>query len=128
MAINPSAMEGSGLALQAVTPQAGFALQNGTPVIVSWTAPNDGQQHYFQFGGSRNVTVLEVGGQITLTFTPPGGAAQVTIVIAAGGSGVGDAILNPEIGVIGPGTTVTLQQTSALTSGACMVSAAIWGV
>ena len=103
---------------------AGVALINGTQNILTWTSPNDGQQHRFQLLAERNVTVSETGGQMTLTSTLPGGTVFANVV-AAGGSGVSIATLN-QIGTVAPNTTVTLAQTSALTAGACQVYGELW--
>ena len=102
----------------------GTPLINGTQNILTWTSPNDGNQHRFQLLAERNVTSAETGGQMTLTSTIPGGTVFANVV-AAGGSGVGIASLN-QIGTVAPNTTVTLAQTSALTVGACQVYGELW--
>lgn len=117
--------------LQAATPAAGFALQNGTPNIVQWGAPADGLAHRFVLMATRNVTSAETGGQVSLTYTPPGaGAPPITTVVAGGGSGVGSGSLGNTATIVGmaaPGTFVTLSQTSALTVGAATVNAELYG-
>jgi hypothetical protein len=122
---------GPGLAKVAATPVAGFALQNATPGILSWTAPNDGAMHRCEFWTFLNVSVIEVGGQVQVTVTPPNGVQQTISQFAAGkavgtyhgdGTGFGDLWGL----MVEAGTTVTLAQTSALTSGAATVWAEIW--
>jgi len=118
------------LVLQASTGAAGVALVNGTPAIISWTAPNDGNLHRFIFQGSRNVTVTEVGGALAVTYTTNGASGAQSLTIAAGSTAAPSnaALSNSGFGAtIAPGTTVTVAQTSALTSGTCTVYAEIWG-
>ena len=119
------------LILQVSTGPAGVALVNGTPTIISWTAPNDGNLHRFVFQGSRNVTVSETGGAIALTYTVNGasGGAQSLTVAAGNTAAPSNASLsNSGFGAtIAPGTTVSVVQSGALTLGACTVYAEIWG-
>jgi hypothetical protein len=114
------------LQIQAATPAAGFALQNGTPTIISWTAPNDGQNHRVLILGEVSISVLEVGGAIQAAYTPPAGGAQVA-TLNAGGLGISVSALTVFARVVGPGTTVQVNQSSALTAGTATVWAEIWG-
>lgn len=122
------------LAQQAATPVAGVALVNGTPNILTWTAPNDGLLHRALVIGLVDVTTLEVGGQVTLSWTLPNGNAGSSPVAAAG-LAAGPQWFGPTTAIavgmlalpVKAGTTVTLAQTSALTSGAAVVWAEIWG-
>lgn len=118
---------GGSLAVQAATPVAGFALQNGTPGIISWTAPNDGKQHRFTVLASLNVASGETGGQVTVTYQPPSGGFTPGQQVFAGGLGAGTASGAPVSGIVGPGTTVFVLQATALTAGAATVWAEIWG-
>ena len=116
----------SGPVLVAETPAAGVALQNGTPVFLSWTAPNDGNLHEFELVASLQVTSGETGGAVGLSFTFPGGAAATPNVFAAG---LGAGTVNSSVAgkrLVAPGTTVTLAQTSALTAGAAQLMAQLW--
>lgn len=111
----------------ASTGPAGVALVNGTPAILQWTAPNDGLLHRFFTIVSAAVTTLEVGGAVGVTFTPPGGQGFTpTTSVLAAGLGVGSAAGTLVSGFVAGGTTVFLNQTSALTSGAAKVWADIW--
>jgi hypothetical protein len=115
------------LALQAATPVAGYTLVNGTGTIIAWTTPNDGQQHRFIVCASLDVTILEVGGAIQVAYTVPnGGAAAHTIFAAASGTGIYNPA-GPFTIVCEANTTVMVEQTSALTAGAAIVWAEIWG-
>jgi len=121
----------SGLALVATTGPNGFAKQNATPQILSWTAPNDGNLHRFMIVATESVTSTETGGQITNSYSAPGGGGIITVPIFAAGSGAG-----PNQGNLGErqaqsipaGSTVSIQQATALTAGGpTIVYAEIWG-
>jgi hypothetical protein len=116
----------SPLQLVATTGIAGFALQNATPVIATWTAPNDGNMHRVMALGELIVGSAETGGQISLTITDPGNTVRQRTVWNSGlGAGFQPiAITNY---TIAPGSTVTLAQTAALTAGAAQLWAEVWG-
>lgn len=108
----------------------GFALQNGTPTIVTATAPNDGNRHIALIAGWVNVTTAETGGQLTVTLTQNG--ISTPVICDAGGHTPQSLELfnNNIVGnaggfLVDPGTTVTLAQSSALTAGAATVNAEI---
>lgn len=127
MSTNPPAISATaGLIKQASTGPGGFALQNGTPTILSWTAPNDGQVHRYLTFGNTIISSAETGGAIATQYTPPGGASHEGSNDAGGNSAgtVGWQVLD---GVVQAGTTVSLLQISALTVGAAKVVAEIWG-
>lgn len=111
----------------ATTGAAGVALVNGTPTILTYTAPNDGNLHVIQVQAQLVVTTLEVGGQVQVT---SGGAAAQTIFAAAKAAGTYNApdASQPQTNdfILQPGQTVTLTQSSALTGGAATVFAEIW--
>jgi len=118
----------SGFTKRAATPVAGFAKQNGTPTIISWTVPNDGQLHRVMLFASADVTSAETGGQVSLNVVYPDGAAPPWTVFS-GNQGTGtDFSQHANIAfIVGAGSTVTLTQTSALTGGATTVWAELWG-
>jgi hypothetical protein len=112
---------------QASTGLAGFTLQNATPGILSWTAPNDGQLHRFTIFGSIHVTSAETGGQITVNYTLPDGSTPSHTLFAAG-LGVGDSTPALNLSIpIKPGTTVQINQNTVLSAGAAIMWAEIWG-
>jgi hypothetical protein len=114
------------MSVVATTDTPGFALQNGTPNIISWTAPNDGQMHRFMLNTTQVVSVLEVGGQVNLNWTNPDGTAFTPVQYGAGNA-VGAHSPSAQVnGVCKSGQTVTLAQTTALTSGAVIVWAELW--
>lgn len=105
------------------TGTAGFALQNATPNILTWTAPDDGAQHPFLIMASVQVTAAETGGAVGLTF-PLGGIFTPDIPVFAGSVSTNDGTVVG--GVADPNTTIYLKQTTALTAGAATVYAQIW--
>lgn len=116
------------LQLQASTGAGGFALQNGTPNIVSWTAPNDGALHRFVIFLYMFVTSATTGGAISIVFTDPGGNAQSPVILSAtqGGGAHGTTSQGFEVIFAKAGTTVTISESSAMTAGAATVWAEIW--
>lgn len=114
---------------QAATPAAGFALQNGTPVLLSWTTPNDGRLHRVMVIADQVVTSAETGGGVNLSFTDPGGTPRNQGIFGAGlGAGFTAAGSNgPNMFTVGPGTVVSLGQSGALLAGAATVWAEVWG-
>lgn len=115
------------LSKQATTGAPGFALQNATPTILSWTAPSDGNLHRVQLFGVMHVTSAQTGGNVVLSYKAPDGATgNVTIW----GGGFGGGVFQPNINAIvtvQAGSTVTLAQTVAQTAGAAVVFAELWG-
>jgi hypothetical protein len=107
-----------GLSQVATTGPAGFALQDATPTIFSWIAPNDGNLHAVALYSEKYVASTETGGAIGLTFTIGGQTGTVT---PFGGGGAEGIRPNGTAGalniVVDPGSTVTLAQASALTGG-----------
>lgn len=85
---NPQVVSSAGSSLQpsapAPAPNTGqpntsgpFALQNGTPTILTYQVPNDGQKHVLVVAFTKNVTSVETGGSVQAngmingtTFTP----------------------------------------------------------
>jgi len=117
-----------GVVKLAATPAAGYTMVNGTGTIISWTAPNDGNNHRVHLFASLSVTVTEVGGAITCSFTAPDGTSTSHTVYAAAQVAT-DVIVqgSPFSMVIKANTTFTLTQNTALTSGASVLFAEIWG-
>jgi hypothetical protein len=106
------------------TASGGFALVNGTPTILSVTAPNDGQVHQYFVSAALNVTVNEVGGLLQLFYTAGGQVYQPGVV---GGSSVIGTYPFSLVVPADPNTTVQIRQTSALTAGTATLIAAISG-
>jgi hypothetical protein len=114
-----------GLARQAATPAAGFPLQNGSPFILTWTAPNDGQLHRATVFASLAVGVAETGGQLNIEMNTPGGFVQLLLLAGTNGPGA-YVVTSPDV-IVGPGQQVTVAQVTPLTAGAAIVYAEIWG-
>jgi hypothetical protein len=111
---------------ETATAAGGFALVNGTPNVITWTAPNDGQPHLFQLTAVMHVTVAETGGEIDLAFTAPDGTVVSGVVVFASAltPGISAAFFSR---LCQPGTIVTVSQATALTLGAARLDAVIWG-
>jgi hypothetical protein len=120
-----------GMVVQAATPLTGFALQNGTPNILQWTAPNDGKLHWVFIATYLRVTSAETGGQVNISWTDPSGNGTATGLLnggkGTGATGSDSSSWSVNIAVQ-PGTTVTLLQATALTGGAATLWAQIWAL
>jgi hypothetical protein len=116
--------------LQAITPGEGYALVDGTGTILSWEVPASANG-IVMIVFVLSVTEAETGGRISLNWTLPGGTPATPSTVQAGGEatpdtysqGGGSAITT----ICEPGTTVYLDQATALTAGAATVWAAILG-
>jgi len=109
------------------TGAAGFTLQNATPNILVWTAPNDGQPHRVFVVGNQNVSVSETGGQVSMTFTRADNGGTNAPVLFGGSAGTGYHNVANNVAVVAPGSTVTIAQSTALTAGAAQVWMELWG-
>jgi hypothetical protein len=124
-----------GPALRATTGLAGFAMVNGTPVILSWTAPNDGNLHRFIIYARLIITVATTGGQVfalVQNVSLPGAQNNAGAALFGATGGAGDYFLGKNNqsdfkGILGPGESIQVVQTTALTGGAGVVYAEIWG-
>lgn len=115
------------LGVLATTGDVGFPLQNATPTILTWTAPNDGNLHRVIVVGELVVTSIQTGGAVSLNFTDPGGTARIRTVWAGG---LAAGYNNVPVGlqqVVEPGSTVTITQSSAQTVGAATMWLEMWG-
>jgi hypothetical protein len=113
--------------LLATTGVGGFALQDATPTILTWTAPNDGNMHRVQLWGELQVGTTAAGGQISLSYTTPGGSSEeVQIIAGSQAAGVSYLAGNSRV-TVAPSTTVSLVQATALTSGAATIYMEMWG-
>jgi hypothetical protein len=115
------------LRLVATAGPAGFALQNATPAILTWTAPNDGQVHRVLVFAEVNVSVAETGGLVQAHMTDAGGTAG-TLQLDAGGHGTGFFVSATRTLLVQPGSTLTISQDSALTVGAAAFFAELWAL
>lgn len=119
---------GQVMTLVETTGTAGYALVNGTGAILSWTAPADGNPHRVMVLGEMWVTTLEVGGLIQAQFELPDGSSSANgslfqAALAAGFHGPANTLF-----MIEPGSTFTVEQASALTSGASKVYLDLWAL
>lgn len=111
------------IGLLATTGPNGFTLVNGTPNILSWTAPNDGQLHRIFVFFSLNVTSLQTGGNVGITIGSGGHN------LAAGGLAAGYqfGLSQSMSAIVLPGQTVLIAETVAQTAGAAVFYGEIWG-
>lgn len=121
--------------LQATTGASGYTLVNGTGDVITWTAPNDGNLHRFIVYIRLIVQTNLTGGQI---FIQNANASLANAVNGSGtfaynaNTGAGDYILlrsnvSDEKGILGPGETIKITQSTAVTVGAAVLYAEIWG-
>jgi hypothetical protein len=123
------------LAQQATTGVGGYALVNGTGTIISWTAPADGNLHRFVICARLIMTGAGTGGALYAGNSGTilsGGSANSGSFLWNNNQGAGDYFLNKSgsgdyKGVLGPGETIYINQSSALTAGAGKLYAEIWG-
>lgn len=109
-----------GYGLLASTEPDGYALADSTATILSWTAPDDGAWHQVAFAGELYVTAAETGGEVTFSYTTPGGTAATGALIPAS-QGTGTHTPGLSALTVAAGSTVTVSQGSALTAGAAVL-------
>jgi hypothetical protein len=119
------------LTRKASTDPAGFTLVDGTPDIISWTPPDDGQLHIVTVAFQMDVTSDTTGGRIDALFTLPDGGSPQGVVITNAQAGTGFNYNNylayfPML--IRAGSTFTIRQATALTGGAATLWAIILGL
>ena len=118
---------GTSLVKQASTPVAGVALVNGTPTILSWTPPNDGQLHRVLVYTTMTVQSAMTGGNINLQFEAPDGTFAGPGLLTGGQSAGYNYSGDAAPVIVKGGQTVMVIQGSALTAGAAILWAEIWG-
>jgi hypothetical protein len=114
------------LPLVATTGPAGFTLVNGTPNILSWTTPADGNMHRAIVIAAVHVTSTETGGQLNTTGNAADGTAFNQLLIA-GGAATGAINRTQSSFLLQANTTLAVTQNTALTAGAAIAWAEIWG-
>lgn len=113
--------------LVATTGPAGFALQNATPNILTWTAPNDGSLHRVTVILTQTVTSNETGGSIRISYNDPlGNAGSITPFPGGSTAGTLPNSAGPAPLIVGANTQVVLKQFTALTAGAAVLWAELW--
>lgn len=110
-------------ALMTITRGNNIPLTAGTGTLLQATVPNDGNRHQAIVTGYVNVTSAETGGACQVQLTA--GGTPVTPSFTGGGSGLGIANGNTQTFTVDPGTTVAIQQSSALTVGAATLTGQI---
>jgi hypothetical protein len=99
------------------------SLINGTQVLATVTVPNDGNNHVVDVLSCVDVTSTETGGAINCVATDAVSSHAQTVVLHAGGT-TGPAL---QAGlatrfVLGPNSTVVINQSSALSAGSAVFS------
>ena len=104
-----------------------MALINRTQTILTVTAPNDGKVHVILAAASlKDVTATLTGGKIEFKWTDSVGINHGLPTVGTAVGQYPKSVLAIETAVtLGPGTTVTLTQTTAMTAGAAKVYAKI---
>ena len=111
-----------GLSRVAATAFAGFSLQNGTPDILTWTAPNDGVAHTFLISGSMRATSSTTGGEVKArAYTPDGGAEFTNWTLSSPTQATGAHPVAITSGIMAPATTLYIEQTTAMTAGGAKI-------
>jgi hypothetical protein len=109
------------------TPSTGYAYQNATDVnILSYTFPNDGEMHHVQLAW----TILagaagSTGGAVRFNWTSAGQGAATSI--NPGTLTDNDFLNGSQTFTVDPGSTIQLQQQTAMTAGAATMYATIIG-
>lgn len=112
---------------QTGTPQAGVTLTGTSQTICQWQVPSDGLVHRFLCFASFVVTVLSIGGAVTVSYTAPDGTAG-SATLSGGGLSVGvSATPTPNSVLVKPGSNVTVTQSTGLSLGTVTAWAEIWG-
>jgi hypothetical protein len=112
----------TGMTLQATTGSAGVALINGTQVVVTWTAPTDGNLHVVAWSMLLHITSAETGGSMATGINGLYTAGN----LSSGGAGTGWSQYGGTA-TVPSGDTWFISQTTALTAGAAIAYAQIWG-
>lgn len=115
----------STLQLAATTGLTGYSLADSTGTILSWVTPNDGAMHRVIISATQSVTTAETGGSVGTSIVTPDNVTNSPAVFA-GGDNVGYQYFTSMYQLY-PGTTVALEQKSALSGGAATVWAEMWG-
>jgi hypothetical protein len=111
-------------AIVARTPLAGFPLVNGTPNIITWTSPNDGNLHSVIVSGIAIVASAATGGAVVMRYTTNGVAqAQAFTAANLAANQSGSVVFSCD-----PNTTAHLDQQTALTVGAVTIFATMLGL
>lgn len=116
------------LVLAATTGVSGYSLVNDTGTIISWTAPADGELHRYKIFAQQSVTSAMTAGELAIVFKSVDGTTETQQFSAGGFS---DGVYGPGSfswldGLIEAGSTITLEQFSAMTAGTSTFWAEIW--
>lgn len=107
----------------AATGGGGFPLQDGTPVILAWTAPSDGETHSFLIQFRMRNTRQQAGGKVQFTF---GDSDQAINLNSGSEPGIDHENETGNTWLAMPGEVITVQQVEPLTAGDGTVYCEIW--
>jgi hypothetical protein len=123
-----------GFQVVASTGANGYAMADSTDAILSWTVPGtagDGNMHEALLFGALYATAATTGGNITVSYTLPNGVAVTGKPFITGTGLAADTLATPPAGylllLVESGSTVSLQQSTALTAGASVFFGLIRG-
>jgi hypothetical protein len=122
-----------GLKLQATTGINGFALQDATPTILSWTPPSDGNLHRVILAISEYVSSATTGGSIEIQSTGPNGITIPAPTVLGSSLALGWhfndnlSVIVPSFVLIAPGSVFAVTQITPVSVGVATVWAEIWG-
>lgn len=109
----------------ATTGAAGYTLINGTGAALTYTVPSDGALHCLIVVGAVVVTSTMTGGQIQMV-TTTGGTAKTTTISAGSFSNGTVTTTSSSTIPVDAGSTVTINQSTALTAGAAKLYLSIF--
>lgn len=115
-----------GFGLLATPAGPGYTLVNGTGTIMTFTFPSDGNLHLVFMPAVLHVTSTETGGSITYTYTLPDGTSQSAESLYAASTAAGIHTGGGSF-YCEDGSTFSVSQATALTGGAAILFAQMWG-
>lgn len=101
---------------------AGVALINGTPNLLTYFVPNDGNPHAILIIGAAIVTSAETGGAVQVVLTDQTSGQTSTTTISAGTLAAGVQATTVVAATLSAGSKVVINQSSALSAGAATVN------
>ena len=117
----------TGMSLLATTGNTGYTLINGTGNAVSWQAPNDGAMHRVLVFATLHVSTAQTAGAIEATLTLPDGTSNSKSMFAGGLTSNEYYSSGPAVFLIEANTSLSVFQNSAMTGGAAVLFAELWG-
>jgi hypothetical protein len=95
-----------------------YTLATGTPTLLTYYVPNDGNYHAVIITGSVIVTSAETGGAIQVVLTDATSGQTSTTTVSAGTLAAGVQNTTLVTSILSAGSTIKINQSSSLTAGA----------